>query len=270
MLSVLNRPVASEYMQWGGGVDFNTLITTGFYQHIGINANTPYGDVECHFQILVLTHTVDWVRQFAWDVRGNNMFTRGKYGGIWSGWTSVFNDGQQGSWLNQNATLVYGASGLNYFNASLPAGAEPNINNAPNAEWWHIIRCNHPNANGYYTDLALPFHMDHIWYKQVVNGANRNGRWIQVLDDYNFNQVCQSKAIVTYIELTAQSQEIPLGHISADQAVQLVISVPTVASQKAYMDCGMRCSNQYAGGLTFTADSTPSATLGVYVVVYNL
>lgn len=84
------------------------------------------------------------------------------------------------SWLNTNSALTYGASGLNYFNASLGTTASASSNYAPTADWYHIIRMNHSNASGYYVDLAACFHSDNLYIKRVASGTNHGYKHVWV------------------------------------------------------------------------------------------
>ena len=90
------------------------------------------------------------------------------------------NSSGNSNWLNGNSTLQYGANGLNYFNASLTAGNAAGANDAPTSDWYHIIRQNHPNANGYYFDIASCFHSDNMYFKRVAYGATNGWRHIWV------------------------------------------------------------------------------------------
>ena len=87
--------------------------------------------------------------------------------------------------LSANSRMDYGWNGLNYFNISGPVGSAAKANNTPTNAWWHILRFNHANNAGYYTDLAVPFNANSLYYKRVANGALQNGGWVQVADSLN-------------------------------------------------------------------------------------
>lgn len=89
-------------------------------------------------------------------------------------------------WLRNNEALTYGASGVNYFNKDLIAGAVAKVNDGPTSSWWHIMRFNHGNIGGYYTDLAVPFNQPSLYYKNIQNGGVQYGGWIKVLDTQNY------------------------------------------------------------------------------------
>jgi hypothetical protein len=95
--------------------------------------------------------------------------------------------------LSKNTRMDYGWDGLNYFNISGTAGTAVKANNTPTTAWWHILRFNHANNAGYYTDLAVPFNDTSLYYKRVANGALQNGGWIKVLDTLNYASTLDSR-----------------------------------------------------------------------------
>ena len=68
--------------------------------------------------------------------------------------------------LNSNSEMTYGWNGINYFNLAGTAGAAAKTNDTPTTAWWHILRFNHGNSAGYYTDLAVPFNDNTLYYKR--------------------------------------------------------------------------------------------------------
>ncbi len=86
---------------------------------------------------------------------------------------------------SSNSRMDYGWNGINYFNASLTAGKAAKVNDSPTTAWWHILRFNHGNAAGYYTDLAVPFNDTSLYYKRITNGAVQNNGWVKVFDSLN-------------------------------------------------------------------------------------
>lgn len=75
-------------------------------------------------------------------------------------------------WLYPKSTLTLGASGLQYFNQTVGAtsGATTNANPVAN-QWFHIIRMNHADRAGYYTDLAFDFHANDIYIRTINKGT---------------------------------------------------------------------------------------------------
>lgn len=89
--------------------------------------------------------------------------------------------------LNSNSEMTYGWNGINYFNLAGTAGAAAKINDTPTTAWWHILRFNHGNSAGYYTDLAVPFNDNTLYYKRVTSGTLQNGGWVKIWDEKNAN-----------------------------------------------------------------------------------
>ena len=101
--------------------------------------------------------------------------------------------------LNQNTKMDYGWSGLNYFNINGTAGNAAKVNDTPTTAWWHIIRCNHANSSGYYTDIAVPFNATSMYYKRITSGAVQNNGWVKMLDALNFNEYAAAKSHGTHV-----------------------------------------------------------------------
>ncbi len=89
--------------------------------------------------------------------------------------------------LNSNSEMTYGWNGINYFNLAGTAGAAAKTNDTPTTAWWHILRFNHGNSAGYYTDLAVPFNDNTLYYKRVTGGTLQNGGWVKIWDEKNAN-----------------------------------------------------------------------------------
>ena len=89
--------------------------------------------------------------------------------------------------LNSNSEMTYGWNGINYFNLAGTAGAAAKTNDTPTTAWWHILRFNHGNSAGYYTDLAVPFNDNTLYYKLVTSGTLQNGGWVKIWDEKNAN-----------------------------------------------------------------------------------
>lgn len=100
-------------------------------------------------------------------------------------------------YLASNSRMDYGWNGLNYFNINGTAGTAVKANNTPTTAWWHILRFNHASSSGYYTDLAVPFNADSLYYKRVVAGALANGKWVRILDELNYTSYVNPANFVT-------------------------------------------------------------------------
>lgn len=100
-------------------------------------------------------------------------------------------------YLASNSRMDYGWNGLNYFNINGTAGTAVKANNTPTTAWWHILRFNHANSSGYYTDLAVPFGANSLYYKRVAAGALANGKWVRILDELNYTSYVNPANFVT-------------------------------------------------------------------------
>jgi hypothetical protein len=97
------------------------------------------------------------------------------------------------NYLASNSRMDYGWNGVNYFNISGTAGNAAKANDTPTSAWWHIMRFNHANNTGYYTDLAIPFNDTSLYYKRITAGSVQNGGWVKVLDSLNYNSYSPTK-----------------------------------------------------------------------------
>lgn len=97
------------------------------------------------------------------------------------------------NYLASNIRMDYGWNGVNYFNINGTIGNAAKVNDTPSTAWWHIMRFNHANTSGYYTDLAIPFNDTSLYYKRITNGSVQNDGWIKVLDSLNYNTYVPTK-----------------------------------------------------------------------------
>ena len=104
--------------------------------------------------------------------------------------------------LNQNTRMEYGWNGVNYFNINATAGNAAKVNDTPTSNWWHMLRFNHANGHGYYTDLAVPFNSNSLYYKRVAEGAVQNGGWVKVLDSLNYSEYTAHNHDNIYLKLS--------------------------------------------------------------------
>ena len=142
----------------------------------------------------VVTDTGDWTMWLAGTGTTNvatfNMRIDGNYYGTTfvgalSGNATTATTATNTNYLIANSRMDYGWNGVNYFNHSANAGNGVKVNDNPTSAWWHIMRFNHANNSGYYTDLAVPFNDTSLYYKRIAGGALQNGGWVQVSDALN-------------------------------------------------------------------------------------
>lgn len=98
--------------------------------------------------------------------------------------------GTLGDYLSNSSTDIGGFSW--HQNAGSGPSATVNTNDAPTNAWWYIMRNRHTNIeNNYYTDVAIPFNDNNIYYKVIRNNAianaSTNNGWVKVLDELNYS-----------------------------------------------------------------------------------
>lgn len=195
----VNIPLAgTAIFQWGASDTNKTQLYITPYNNSGVSnpaANemlfyTSNGDGYTSAWTRVLTH------------RNYTNYTVTKTGGGASGTWGISITGNAATattaqYLASNSRMDYGWNGLNYFNINGTAGTAVKANNTPTTAWWHILRFNHANSSGYYTDLAVPFNANSLYYKRVAAGALANGKWVTILDELNYTSYVNPANFVT-------------------------------------------------------------------------
>ena len=69
---------------------------------------------------------------------------------------------------------------------------------------------------------------------------------------------------------SSKTQTVTVSGVLANETKQLITPTPAIASQTAYYSAGIRCTNQAANSLTFTAKTIPTADLTVYVTIQEV
>lgn len=186
--------------------------------------------------------------------------------------------------LNSNSEMTYGWNGINYFNIYGTAGAAAKTNDTPTTAWWHILRFNHGNSAGYYTDLAVPFNDNTLHYKRVTSGTLQNGGWVKIWDARNSNLSTvdwAAKNITAAGTIVSMSTVESRGNNSTGILPQMLWHLPGVSYTRIRMasDGGLHIlnggseayQNLYAQNLS--ANNTVTATKlvlgGITIDVYN-
>lgn len=162
------------------------------------------------------------------DASGNSNFpgtvTASTFIGNLSGTASKAN------WLNTNSSLTFGASGLQYFNLDGTAGTNPSTNNTPETGWYHILRMNHGNGNGYFADIATPLNTTTgIYWRQIRYGSNYG--WYKLLDSNNYSTNITN--LTNGLTIKKSNSQIPLtliGGISGNLESSISYTHPEVSS----------------------------------------
>ena len=69
---------------------------------------------------------------------------------------------------------------------------------------------------------------------------------------------------------SSKSQTVTVVGILADESKQLIIPMPTIASQETYYDASVKCVAQTENSLTFECDTIPTAVIDIYVAVQEV
>ena len=127
------------------------------------------------------------------DIGSTNNYFRNVYG------TNFYGTATNASQLTSNDVLSYTSNTVRYFNIHSPVGTAADANNIPTNTWWHILRFIRADGNKYYTDLAIPFSDNSIYYKRIAGGevANTSNTalkgWVKVLDEINYTNYTVTK-----------------------------------------------------------------------------
>ena len=71
-------------------------------------------------------------------------------------------------------------------------------------------------------------------------------------------------------DASAKTQKVTVSSVLADETKQLIMPMPTAASQDAYAAAGIACTKQEANALTFKCQTVPTADITVYVAVQEV
>lgn len=195
----VNIPLAgTAIFQWGASDTNKTQLYITPYDNLGVSNHAVN-------EMLFYTsngsgYTSAWTRVLTH--RNYTNYTVTKTGGGASGTWGISITGNAATattaqYLASNSRMDYGWNGLNYFNINGTAGTAVKANNTPTTAWWHILRFNHANSSGYYTDLAVPFNANSLYYKRVAAGALANGKWVRILDELNYTSYVNPANFVT-------------------------------------------------------------------------
>ena len=195
----VNIPLAgTAIFQWGASDTNKTQLYITPYNNAGVS--NPAVNEMLFYTSNGSGYTSAWTRVLTH--RNYTNYTVTKTGGGASGTWGISITGNAATattaqYLASNSRMDYGWNGLNYFNINGPAGTAVKANNTPTPAWWHILRFNHANSFGYYTDLAVPFNANSLYYKRVAAGALANGKWVRILDELNYTSYVNPANFVT-------------------------------------------------------------------------
>ena len=81
---------------------------------------------------------------------------------------------------------------------------------------------------------------------------------------------CKVKLTVAGWNSSTKTQSVTISGVSADEASQLLLPMPTAASKSSYDDAGIQMTGQAANSVTFTCDTVPTAAIEVWVVIQSV
>lgn len=195
----VNIPLAgTAIFQWGASDTNKTQLYITPYNNSGVS--NPAVNEMLFYTSNGSGYTSAWTRVLTH--RNYTNYTVTKTGGGASGTWGISITGNAATattaqYLAFNSRMDYGWNGLNYFNINGTAGTAVKANNTPTTAWWHILRFNHANSHGYYTDLAVPFNANSLYYKRVAAGVLANGKWVTILDELNYTSYVNPANFVT-------------------------------------------------------------------------
>lgn len=195
----VNIPLAgTAIFQWGASDTNKTQLYITPYNNSGVS--NPAVNEMLFYTSNGSGYTSAWTRVLTH--RNYTNYTVTKTGGGARGTWGISITGNAATattaqYLASNSRMDYGWNGLNYFNINGTAGTAVKANNTPTTAWWHILRFNHANSSGYYTDLAVPFNANSLYYKRVAAGALANGKWVRILDELNYTSYVNPANFVT-------------------------------------------------------------------------
>ena len=195
----VNIPLAgTAIFQWGASDTNKTQLYITPYNNSGVS--NPAVNEMLFYTSNGSGYTSAWTRVLTH--RNYTNYTVTKTGGGASGTWGISITGNAATattaqYLASNSRMDYGWDGLNYFNINGTAGTAVKANDTPTTAWWHILRFNHANSSGYYTDLAVPFNANSLYYKRVAAGALANGKWVRILDELNYTSYVNPANFVT-------------------------------------------------------------------------
>lgn len=106
-------------------------------------------------------------------------------------------------------------------------------------------------------------------YVQIDGGATTSNK-VVVQGDLDEIKTTSVTVTLTTSGWSSNTQTVTVSGVSATETAQLITPTPAIASQSAYYEAGIMCTNQGENSLTFTCQTVPTSNLTVYVVIQPL
>lgn len=250
----VNIPLAgTAIFQWGASDTNKTQLYITPYNNSGVS--NPAVNEMLFYTSNGSGYTSAWTRVLTH--RNYTNYTVTKTGGGASGTWGISITGNAATattaqYLASNSRMDYGWNGLNYFNINGTAGTAVKANNTPTTAWWHILRFNHANSSGYYTDLAVPFNANSLYYKRVAAGALANGKWVRILDELNYTSYVNPANTLTFSAGKFSSK-------TYNGSSAITVNVPTHTSHLTN-DSGFWTGTRYWANIAVSTSSSTSTS----------
>lgn len=250
----VNIPLAgTAIFQWGASDTNKTQLYITPYNNSGVS--NPAVNEMLFYTSNGSSYTSAWTRVLTH--RNYTNYTVTKTGGGASGTWGISITGNAATattaqYLASNSRMDYGWNGLNYFNINGTAGTAVKANNTPTTAWWHILRFNHANSSGYYTDLAVPFNDNSLYYKRVAAGALVNGKWVRILDELNYTSYVNPVNTLTFSAGKFSSK-------TYNGSSAITVNVPTHTSHLTN-DSGFWTGTRYWANIAVSTSSSTSTS----------
>lgn len=262
----VNIPLAgTAIFQWGASHTNKTQLYITPHNNSGVS--NPAANEMLFYTSNGSGYTSAWTRVLTH--RNYTAYTVTKTGGGASGTWGISITGNAATattalYLASNSRMDYGWNGLNYFNFNGTKGNGTKVNDSPTSAWWHILRFNHGNAAGYYTDLAVPFNANSLYYKRIGNGALKNGGWVRILDELNYTSYVNPANYVTALGTSGNY----VTWTKNGATNNLTVPYATKANRLTLVSCYNGTTNNDLWSTIKTANSTYIGTATIYEV-YN-
>lgn len=250
----VNIPLAgTAIFQWGASDINKTQLYITPYNNLGVS--NPAVNEMLFYTSNGSGYTSAWTRVLTH--RNYTNYTVTKTGGGASGTWGISITGNAATattaqCLASNSRMDYGWDGLNYFNINGTAGTAVKANNTPTTAWWHILRFNHNNSFGFYTDLAVPFNANSLYYKRVAAGALANGKWVRILDELNYTSYVNPASTLTFSAGKFSSK-------TYNGSSAITVNVPTHTSHLTN-DSGFWTGTRYWANIAVSTSSSTSTS----------
>ena len=166
------------------------------------------------------------------------------------------NSALQAQKLTADNSFELNANTFRYFNIYGTAGSAFKVNDTPTSGYWHILRMTKSDSIGTYTDLAIPYNSNTLYYKRVTNGSAQ--KWVAVLDELNCSMYALPKTGGT-VQAGSNSLTVNSSSVKLSGTIQIGdLTISNNDAKKAFLDL----AHPVGSTLITTDSSNPGNTLG--------